>query len=86
MVRCRLRCHGDEMIQEQPPGLQAVAEAINLRLTNSVLGEQNEELENRKIRVKLNPLEMRRYEPVEKITTFGKIPIENTAYSYVIYV
>ena len=44
MVKCRLCCHGDEMIQEQSPCLEAVAEAVYLWLPDGVLGEENKEV------------------------------------------
>ena len=75
MVRGSLSCHDNEMIQEQAPSVQACAEAVDVRLLESVLGKESEKLKDRKERIELHPLQVGGDKPVEEITTLGQIPM-----------
>ena len=63
------------MIQEDPPGLQAHAEAVDARLLECVLVEETQELQHGEERVKLHPLQVRGHEPVEEVTALGQKPV-----------
>lgn len=67
-----VRGHHDQMIQEDAPRVQTHTEAVNARLLERILVEQIQELQHRKERVKLHPLQVRRHKPVEEVGAFGE--------------
>ena len=54
----RIRGHENEVIKEHSPGVQTHTEAVFARLFEGVLVKQAKELQDGKVRVKLNSFEM----------------------------
>ena len=62
------------MIEEHAPRIETDTEAVDARLFECVFAEEPEELENGKVGVVFDTLEMGGDKPVEEITALGKKP------------
>ena len=71
-----IRGHHDEVIEEDPPGVQTHAEAVYPWLLEGVLVEETQELQDWEERVELHTLQVRRHEPVEEVAALCQKPEE----------
>ena len=60
------------MIKEHAPRVETDAEAVHPGLFERVLAEEAQELENGKVRVVFDSLEVRGDKPVEKVAALGQ--------------